>query len=256
MAWPILRWRDIHGDHLGQILGQAAHLDLEQHVFEHAAVGLDALGFADGFDRHHDGDLLVLGDFVEIHMQHLAAERMVLDFLHQGQPLGPGIVLDRQVHQEVFGDGMVNQVFHFLGVDLEVLRLGLPAVNDGRNAAGGAQFFGPGAPAQRRGEMRSVIQISLSLNRFGGCAQRLTGAPAFKFKQRSHRRITMNSLDGFAQKPRHRQRGNLHAADRRAKDSISCNQFVNSRFSQSFDAHLVQNGVGNAGQNLLGPLAS
>ena len=81
----------------------------------------------------------------------LPRQRVVLDFLHQRQPLGPGIVLDRQVHQQVLGDRMVDQVFHFLGVDLEVLRLGLPAVNDGRDAAGGAECFGPGAPRQRAG---------------------------------------------------------------------------------------------------------
>ena len=84
-------------------------------------------------------------------MQHLAREGMVLDFLHQRQPLGPGIVLDRQVHQEILRDGMVDQVLHFLGVDFEVLRRGLPAIDDGRNTAPGAERFGPGAPAQDAG---------------------------------------------------------------------------------------------------------
>ena len=139
---------------LRQIFGQAAHLDLEQHVLQHAAVGLHALGFADGLDRHQDGDLLVLGHFVEIDVQHLAGERMVLDFLHQRQPLGPGIVLDRQVHQEVLGDRMVDQVFHFLGVDFEVLRRGLPAINDGRNAAAGRGALWPRPAGPGRGELR------------------------------------------------------------------------------------------------------
>ena len=120
-------------------------------MLQHAALGLHALGLADGFDRHQDGYLLVLGHFVEINVQHLAGEGMVLDFLHQGQSLGPGIVLDGQVHQEVLGDGMVNQVFHFLGVDFQVLRLGLPAIDDGRDAPGGAERFGPGPPAQDAG---------------------------------------------------------------------------------------------------------
>ena len=151
MAWPILRWLTSTVIMFRQILGQAAHLDLEQNVLQHAALGLHALGLADGLDRHQDGHLLVLGHFVEIHVQHLAGEGMVLDFLHQGQPLGPGVVLDRQVHQEVLGNGMVNQVFHLLGVDLQVLRLGLPAIDDGRNAAGGAERFGPGPPAQHAG---------------------------------------------------------------------------------------------------------
>ena len=120
-------------------------------MLQHAALGLHALGLADGLDRHQDGHLLVLGHLVEIHVQHLAGEGMVLDFLHQRQPLGPGIVLDRQVHQQVLGHRMVNEVFHFLGVDLEVLRLGLPAIDDGRDAAGGAERFGPGPPAQHAG---------------------------------------------------------------------------------------------------------
>ena len=141
----------VHGDHLRQIFRQRAHLDLEQHVLQHAAFGLDALGFAGGLDRHQDGDFLVFGDFVEINVQHFAGEGIVLDFLHQRQPLGPGIVLDHQVHQEVLGDRMVDQVFHFLGVDLEVLRRGLPAINDGRDATAGSERFGPGAPAQDAG---------------------------------------------------------------------------------------------------------
>ena len=142
---------DIHRDDLRQIFGQAAHLDLEQHVLQHAALGLYALGFANRLDRHEDGDFLILGDFVEIHVEHLAGEGVVLDFLDQGQPLGPGVVLDRQVHQQVFGDRMVDEVFHFLGIDLEILRWRLPAIDDGRNPAVGPERFGPGAPAQEAG---------------------------------------------------------------------------------------------------------
>jgi hypothetical protein len=43
---------------------------------------------------------------------------------------------------------MVDQVFHFLGVDFDVLRRGLPAINDGRNAPSGTESFGSGPPAQ------------------------------------------------------------------------------------------------------------
>jgi len=38
---------------------------------------------------------------------------------------------------------MVNEVAKFLGADLEVLRLGLPAINDGGHAPGGTQVSGP-----------------------------------------------------------------------------------------------------------------
>ena len=93
-------------------------------MLEHAAADLHAHGFADGFHRHQDGDLLVFGNFVEIHVEHLAGERMMLDFLDQGEAFGAGVVLDRQVHQQVLGDGMVDQVLHLLGADFEVLGLG------------------------------------------------------------------------------------------------------------------------------------
>ena len=148
-------------------------------------------------------------------MQHLAAERMVLDLLHQGQALGAASSLIGQVHQQIFRNGMVDQVLHLLGVDLEILRLGLAAVNDGGNAAGRAKFLGSSArgPAVRGNAFNGTDFMFLNLFRR---RTSLTGAPALKFKQRSHRRIAMNSLDGFAQQSRHRQGGNLHPVYRRA----------------------------------------
>src|SRR6266568_619144 len=83
----------------------------------------------------------------------------------------------------------------------------------------------------------------------------LARAPALKLKQRRHRRITVDSFDGFAQQGRYRQRGYLHPADSRTEDGISCYQFVNSRFSQSINAHFAEDGVRNAGQNLFGAFA-
>ena len=63
-------------------------LNLGAHVFPSQKYRLvhDALlaeGFADAFNRHHDGDLLVFGHFMQINMQHLAGQNVVLDFLHQ-----------------------------------------------------------------------------------------------------------------------------------------------------------------------------
>src|SRR5689334_494143 len=54
-----------------------------------------------------------------------------------------------------------------------------------------------------------------------------TRAPALKLKKRSHRGITVDSLDRFAQQPRHRKRGDLHPVYRRAENSISRDKFVN-----------------------------
>ena len=40
-----------------------------------------------------------------------------------------------QVHQQVLGRGMVDEILHFLGVKLEILGRRLAAVNDGRDPA-------------------------------------------------------------------------------------------------------------------------
>ena len=58
-------------------------------------------------------------------------------------------------------------------------------------------------------------------------AGRSTCAPAFEFKERVHRRIAVNPLDGFAQKPGHRQRRYFYTVNCGALDCIRCNQFVN-----------------------------
>ncbi len=135
----------------GKSFGNSAHFDLEQNVLKNAAAVLDAGGFARRFNWHHDGHLLVFGNFMEIHMQHLAAQRMMLDFLHQCEPLGPRVILDREVHQQVLRDGMVNQIVQIRGGDLQALGLLLPAINDRRNAPGIAQFFRAAAPGLRAG---------------------------------------------------------------------------------------------------------
>ena len=144
---------DVHDDLLRQILGQGADFELEQDVFEHAAAGFHAGGFADGFHRHLDGDFFVFGDFMEIHVQHLAVERVVLDFLHEREAFGARVVLDGQIHEQVFRGGMVDQIAEFLRADFEVLRLGLAAINDRRHAAGAAQLL-HFAPSHLRARIR------------------------------------------------------------------------------------------------------
>ena len=153
--------RHINDDLFRQILGQPANFDFEQNMFEHAFAGLDANGFADRFDGHHDRNLFVLGDLMKIHMHEFAAQRVVLDFLQQRQPLRTGIVLHREIDQEVFRRRMLDQVANFLGADLQVLRLGLPAINDGGDAPGGAQFLCPAAPCLRTGKRVQCYRFHL-----------------------------------------------------------------------------------------------
>ena len=125
---------------------------------------------------------------------------------------------------------MVQQVGHLLGNNLNVLRRGLAAIDGGGHAAGGAELGDFGA-------LHLGTRIGFQCDRFHVVnfkivfGRRSTGAPALKFKQGVHRRITMNPLDGFTQKPRHGQRGYLHTVNRRALDCISCYQFVNGRIA-------------------------
>src|SRR6185437_7680353 len=110
------------------------------------------------------------------------------------------------------------------------------------------------APARRPSERGNAFNGTDFIFLICSGSAQLTGASALKFKQRIYRRIIMDSLDSFAQKSRNRQRGDPDTVNRRAKDSISCYQFVNIRFFQSLDADLVQNRVRDTGQNLLRPL--
>jgi hypothetical protein len=66
---------------------------------------------------------------------------MMLDFLHQRQALGAGVIFDRQVHQQVLGDRVVDEIRDLLGIELQVLRLGLAAIDGRGHAAGGAEFL-------------------------------------------------------------------------------------------------------------------
>ena len=105
-------------------------------------------GFARRFHRHGEGDLFVLGHFVQINVQHLVGQDVVLDFLDDGQAVGLGVALHGEVQQHDFRGGAVDDIPDVLEIDFKVLRRVELAVNDGGNAAGGAQCSGAGPPAQ------------------------------------------------------------------------------------------------------------
>jgi hypothetical protein len=44
-------------------------------------------------------------------MKHFAAQGVVLDFLDEGEALGPGVAVDVEVNEEVFGDGVADEFF-------------------------------------------------------------------------------------------------------------------------------------------------
>ena len=107
----------------------------------------------------------------------------------------------------------MDDIVDVFEVDFEILRRVVAAINDGRDAAGGAQFLGARLGGPTSAEKRLKRQISSLLpfyieDRVQFAS--LTGAPALKLKQRSDRRIAINSLDRLAQKRGHRQRRDLH----------------------------------------------
>ena len=116
-------------------------------MFESAAAGLDAEGFADCLDGHQDSHLFVLGDFVKINVEDLVGQDMVLNVLDQRQPLGLGIAGHREVHQNNLGSGPMDRRFDVLKFDFQPLRRVVASVNHGRHAARRAQFAGAGPAA-------------------------------------------------------------------------------------------------------------
>jgi len=82
--------------------------------------------------------------FLAVGMTVYAAARRV-ERMAPLEALGARVFFDGQIHEQVFGNGVVQQVSEFLGVDLQVLRRGLATVNRGGHAAGGAEFFDFGA---------------------------------------------------------------------------------------------------------------
>jgi len=110
MDLPSSRWLTSTIICSGKSLGRPRTFNLKHHVFEHAAAVFHAGRFASGFQRHQDGHFFVFRHFMEIHVQHVAFQRVMLDFLHQREAFGAGVVFDGQIHQQIFGSRMVNEV--------------------------------------------------------------------------------------------------------------------------------------------------
>ena len=100
-------------------------------MFENSAAGLDADRFARGFNRHHDSDEFVLGDFVEIHMKNFTAQRVMLNFLNKRETL---LLVHVQVHKDILGERVVDEVGQLAPDQLKIFRLGLASVDRGRDA--------------------------------------------------------------------------------------------------------------------------
>lgn len=70
-------------------------------------MGLDAVGFANGFDSDFRGDLLGHGNGLEVDVENFAADGVVLNLLDEGELVFGGIaILDFEVDEDVFTDGV------------------------------------------------------------------------------------------------------------------------------------------------------
>jgi len=65
----------------------------------------------------------------------------MLDFLHQREALGAGILVDGQIHQEIFRNRVMQQIGDVVINDFKVLGLGLAAVDGGWHATGSTKFL-------------------------------------------------------------------------------------------------------------------
>ncbi len=123
---------DIDLDDFGKILREAANGDAANALFEQAAEILDAVCFANGLNRDISGDFFRHRYRLEVHMQDLMAERVALHFLDQGELAGfVRAVLNFQINEDVFSDGVGEEDFQFAVRNFEICRCGVMTVDDG-----------------------------------------------------------------------------------------------------------------------------
>jgi hypothetical protein len=110
-----LQLRDVHLNGGGQILREAADADLiVRRDFQHAALVLDAKGFAHDLDRHADFHLLVGLHFLKIDVQVFVGQRIALNFLKEGQGLF-SLVLALQLNEDGATGNRLQQAGEFRG---------------------------------------------------------------------------------------------------------------------------------------------
>jgi len=126
------------------------------------ATGIYSLEFALALCEAKRVELMMVNpraikDFAGASMQRAKTDAVdagvMLDFLHQREALRTRVVLDREIHQQVFRNRMMDQVVHLLGTHFEALRLCFSAVDHRWNAPGGAQLL-DSTPARQRAERR------------------------------------------------------------------------------------------------------
>ena len=92
---------DVDGDDFRQIFRQTSDRERAHVLLEQATKGLNTDGFSLGFEDDFGLDLLGHGDRVKIHVNDVAADRMVLDFLDEGETAGGTAIGDLEINENV-----------------------------------------------------------------------------------------------------------------------------------------------------------
>ncbi len=79
-----LQGRNIHRDPVRQVTGKTFYRQRAQTLLEQAAKILHAIRHTKRLERDFRMDSIVHRDGMKIDMEHRAAQRRMLDFLHQG----------------------------------------------------------------------------------------------------------------------------------------------------------------------------
>ena len=123
-------------DGLRQVIGQGAHPDRLDRVEERAALERDGRRLAGGHERDVHGQLLGHPDQEQVDVEGPAVDRMDLD--RRDEDRARLVAIDREVDQGVRA-GVAAELLELVRVDRDARGVDAVAVDDGRQAAGGAE---------------------------------------------------------------------------------------------------------------------
>ena len=182
---------DIHLDDLGEVLREAVDCDGAHALLEKAAVVLNAVSFADWLDGDVGGNFFRHRHGLEVNMQNLVAERVALHFLDERELAGfVRAVLDFQIDEDVFSNGVGEEDFQFAVRDFEICRRRVVAVDDGWNGSAGTD---------------ALDGIAAAFGAGTGCEFDLLGHMCgllglFYFKERTYGLVVVNAPDPLTEK--------------------------------------------------------
>ena len=113
--------RNVDHNNFRQILGQASNRKQTHALLQQTAKRLDADRLSLRLEDDFCIDFFVHRNRVKVYVDDLAANRMMLDLLNQGESAGSFFsIVDLQLHQNVLADGSREEVFDVPLFDFEI----------------------------------------------------------------------------------------------------------------------------------------